>query len=430
MDNFNIYSLLYGMEQAGFGFVDSDGDGLPDYDLSEGLFGLNGYQEKIYQDLTDRIIKMIDKQPLFWRKEWKSKSKKGLARNFKTKSHYSGINNFLLNMFAPMFYDTHGITITENWLTKNQIKELGGKIKKGGQADVIYYFNFMYRLIIANDGVEIETKKITKEEFNKLRADGAKIGDKTGDLMIVPFIKYYRVFNEVFIEGIDFGNKKNEEKPKITTPKQKIATCEFIVDCYTDKPPIYISTNGRAYFETNLAGSYDAIHIPKLDDFNTEQAFYSTLFHELAHSTGSQKRLNRESLVKSGKLNYAKDELVAEFTALFLCADAGIAYSTLDNSAAYLQGWNKSVKQLLQDDKKAIFRASADAQKARDYIMKGNSLDNFNPENYEFQTIINPPKHLIKIKETTKLNSKSSHRIGLAKAKAKALLLLQKQNSY
>jgi antirestriction protein ArdC len=111
----------------------------------------------------------------------------------------------------------------------------------------------------------------------------------------------------------------------------------------------------------------DSIHLPDRNSFDSAGEYYSTLFHEMTHSTGHQSRLNRSTLtevVPFGSETYSKEELVAEFGAAFLCAHAGIE-NTVSNSAAYINGW---LKKLRSDPKLAILAASQ-GQKAADYIL-------------------------------------------------------------
>jgi antirestriction protein ArdC len=111
----------------------------------------------------------------------------------------------------------------------------------------------------------------------------------------------------------------------------------------------------------------DIISIPRFDSFDTAEEFYSTLYHEAIHSTGSAKRLNRfnKDISHFGDCEYSKEELVAEMGAAFLCGFAGIENITINNSTAYIQGWLKALK----DDKKLVIMAAAQAQKAADYIL-------------------------------------------------------------
>ena len=107
--------------------------------------------------------------------------------------------------------------------------------------------------------------------------------------------------------------------------------------------------------------------VPSLTRFERAEEYYSTLFHELAHSTGHKTRLDRkgiESVASYGSPDYSREELVAEMAAAFLCGACGIAPATLDNSAAYLANWIK----VLKADSKAAIIAAAQAQKAADYI--------------------------------------------------------------
>jgi antirestriction protein ArdC len=118
--------------------------------------------------------------------------------------------------------------------------------------------------------------------------------------------------------------------------------------------------------------SGDFVGMPALAEFKTAEDYYSVLFHELTHSTGHQSRLNRKGVSGSegnwsafGSTPYAKEELVAEMGAAFLCGEVGISERTIDNSAAYVASW----LQRLKDDAKLVVQAAAQAQKAADWVL-------------------------------------------------------------
>jgi antirestriction protein ArdC len=114
--------------------------------------------------------------------------------------------------------------------------------------------------------------------------------------------------------------------------------------------------------------SSDTVGMPERKRFDTQDAYHATLFHELVHSTGHQKRLKRQSIVERngfGSDPYCKEELIAELGSAFLCGHAGIVERTIDNSAAYLEGWLNQLK----EDKTLIVYAAAQAQKAADFIL-------------------------------------------------------------
>ncbi len=128
-------------------------------------------------------------------------------------------------------------------------------------------------------------------------------------------------------------------------------------------PQIFYKGKDAYYRRSN-----DTIVIPKMQKFDNAEAFYSTLFHELAHSTGHESRLNRKELIESdgfGNPLYAKEELTAEMTASFLNAITGLQDTTFDNSAAYIENWLTALK----NDKTLIIRAAGQAQKAADFIL-------------------------------------------------------------
>ena len=120
----------------------------------------------------------------------------------------------------------------------------------------------------------------------------------------------------------------------------------------------------QAYY----APRQDMVGMPERKRFTTEDGYHATLFHELVHSTGHEKRLKRQSITERngfGSDPYCKEELIAELGSAFLCGQAGIVERTIDGSAAYLEGWLKQLK----SDKTLIVYAAAQAQKAADFIL-------------------------------------------------------------
>jgi antirestriction protein ArdC len=143
-----------------------------------------------------------------------------------------------------------------------------------------------------------------------------------------------------------------------------IEEAEKIVEGYKDSPKIVNKDDNRAYYNP----FFDFINMPVMGKFNKVEEYYSTIFHEMIHSTGHTNRLKRLDNQKSaafGSEDYSKEELVAEFGAAMLCGIAGIENSTIENSTAYIQSWLKA----LRDDKTLAVKAAAQAQKAADYIL-------------------------------------------------------------
>jgi antirestriction protein ArdC len=129
------------------------------------------------------------------------------------------------------------------------------------------------------------------------------------------------------------------------------------------RPVIKHGMNMAAYSPVS-----DVVNMPDRVRFKSEDHYHATLFHELVHSTGHEKRLKRASIMERngyGSNPYAKEELIAEMGSAFLCGYAGIVDRTIDSSAAYLEGWLKQ----LREDKTLIVHAAAQAQKAADFIL-------------------------------------------------------------
>ena len=293
----------------------------------------NANKRDLYQEVTDRIIAMLEKGTVPWRRTW---NRYGLARNGATGHIYTGINMLLMNMAPyPIPY----------FLTFKQVKEKGGKIRKGAKADSVFYYNVYFK---DSDG-----NKISKEAARSLRASDKKVE-------VLSFLKYYNVFNIADIEGIEFEFPEVELKDN-----ERIEKCEAIVSDMPDSPAFNFIDADRAFYSP----AKDMVNMPNIRQFGTSEEHYATLFHELVHSTGHEKRLARSGITepnKFGSKGYGEEELIAEMGASFLCGHAGIDREEITgNSAAYLQGW----LDVLKKDKKLVFKSAAEAQKAVDFVL-------------------------------------------------------------
>jgi len=216
------------------------------------------------------------------------------------------------------------------WLTFKQCKAKGGSIKAGSKATPVILWKFL------------------EEEDSE-----------TGETESVPMLRYYKVFNVDQCEGIEAPLDENAE----TIDFQPIEEAEKILSGYKGSPEVR-HAEARAYYQP----ASDKINMPKPEIFSSEEEYYSTLFHELTHSTGHETRLNRKTLTDLcpfGSTNYSKEELIAEMGAAFLCGHAGIKNKTIDNSAAYIREWVRKFK----DKPKMVVTAAAQAQKAADLIL-------------------------------------------------------------
>lgn len=284
----------------------------------------------MYQVVTNRIIEQLEKGVLPWRKTWNSY---GLAKNYVSGKAYKGINMFMMNFFSP-----HSIPY---YLTFNQAKQLGGKVKKGSKAQRVIYYNMIFK-----DG---DGKKLSKEA-----------AQNRDDVKVMKFLKYYNVFNVEDIEGIDF-----EFSEMKLLPNERIERCEKLVKSYPSPPDYQEKNRGGAYYQP----LEDYVNMPPIEQHESAEFYYSVYFHELVHSTGHGTRLGREEIItpnRFGSVPYSEEELIAELGAAFLRNIAAIdSDPVFQNSASYIEGWLSRLK----DDKQLIFKASAEAQKAVDYII-------------------------------------------------------------
>jgi antirestriction protein ArdC len=290
-------------------------------------------QKDLYQAVTDKIVKALEKGSAPWRRTW---TIYGLPKNYASGHHYCGINQILMLM------TDHKIPY---FMTFKQAKQLGGKVKKGSKSEKVYYFNFAYK---DEDGKNLTPQQ--KAEYDRLGKD----------YMIIPFLKQFSVFNIEDIEGIEF------DAPELQLQEhEKIQKCEDIISGMKSRPDILTVNPNQPYYNKQR----DYVNMPDMRQFNSSEAYYCTLYHEIAHSTGHPKRLNREGIrmeSRYGTTRYGVEELISEMTACFVCSKCGIlAEEILSNSTSYLASWLNSIKK----DKKFIFKVVADAHRAANYIL-------------------------------------------------------------
>jgi antirestriction protein ArdC len=282
----------------------------------------------VYEIITNRILERIEETGILpWQCPWVSGGSLLEHQNFKTKQSYRGINILILNSM--------GYT-QPYWLTFQQCKELGGTIKKGERGTPVVYFKY--------DGKKIEVKQ----------------GSETKEKTLPPLIKYSTVFNVMQCEGLNY----EETVPVSLSEEQKIQAAEDIAQGFKDSPDVVSEISRAVYYPVR-----DLVNMPHRSYFKSQEEYYCTLFHELMHSTGHEKRLNRKTLINAEALSrgedYGKEELIAEIGASFLCAKAGISPVTFDNSLSYIKGWMESIKA----NPKMIIEAASFAQRGADWIL-------------------------------------------------------------
>lgn len=282
----------------------------------------------VFDIVTDRIVLALEQGVVPWRREWNSLAFSP-PKSLNTGKPYSGINFFLLSLCGSRFTSPF-------WLTFKQAVDRGGKVRKGEKGMPIFFWK-TYE---------------TKEDIN-------------GKIETRFVAQYYTVFNVEQCEGLEYPKPEEMTGP----PVDPIDACEAVLTGF----------NGPELRHGGTQASYspiaDAVQMPPKELFQTSEGYYSTLFHELTHSTGHESRLarfpNEQAPSAFGSADYSREELIAEMGAAFLCAHTGIDNATIDNSAAYINGWLR----ILKADKKAVVVAASAAQKATNLIL-GTSPSN------------------------------------------------------
>jgi antirestriction protein ArdC len=326
------------------------------------------------QEQTNAIIARLEAGTVPWHKDWTCEGG-DMPTSLATRLVYRGSN--VIRLWIAMM--DNGWT-SKYFGTYNQMAERAGMVpvvvgKNKDGSDRIKYFS--PRL---EDGtVDPTPRGVRKGEksteiirwvfFDRpaLDEDGKPVLKKDGSPLMkhigLPFI--WHVFNADqcnFPEGC-----KGVPTAEVREAKETIAEAEELVAQYLADGPSLGHGGDRACYTP----ASDHVQMPRFEDFGTAEGYFSTLYHELTHSTGHDSRLKREGIAKGsfgafGDPVYSFEELVAELGASFLTAVAGIKQDAiLDNSAAYIAHWLKALK----EDKNLIIRAASQAQKAVDHIL-------------------------------------------------------------
>lgn len=290
--------------------------------------------QKICAMVSERIIESLDKGVIPWRKPWVGGLH--LATSYVNQKPYSFLNQCLLE--DPGEY-----------ITYKQAEAAGGHVKKGAKSHKVVFWSM---LKYDEDGKLLKGAKESEEKVDRL----------------IPYLKYWNVFHINDCEGIE--PHKKEELPG---GAEENRDAEQVITDYQTREKLTMKRDkisARACY--NLFT--DTITIPLMEQFEETAEYYSTIFHELVHSTGAKNRLNRfadnfSAQTSFGSKTYSKEELVAEMGAAFLVSYFGLETDgSFQNSTAYIKNWRDRIA----EDNSLIITAAGRAEKAFNYILNGS----------------------------------------------------------
>lgn len=292
----------------------------------------------ILQSVTDAIIAQLEQGGLPpWKCPWSKGDRQHMPFNWLTRANYSGVNVLLLWQRAMKLGYFHNA-----WLTYNQALQLGGHVRRGEKAVQCVFV----KPIPVNDKGQPDDDAATKTW-----------------LCYKPFY----LFNLEQVEGLpDLPPEPSQPDYDDQVTVDKI---NQLASVYCQQTGLNIRHGGdRAYYSPAL----DLIRLPTTFFDGTRYA--ATLAHELIHSSGHPKRLDRFNEQASAFSDfdeaYAFEELVAEIGAAMTCAELSIP-AQHGHHASYIQSWLKRLK----SDKTFIFKAASAASLAQSFLMNGGLSD-------------------------------------------------------
>ena len=267
----------------------------------------------IYEDVSNRIIELMEKHGTDWSKPWADGTGSGFPVSMSSGKAYTGINVLLL--WAEQRPNAE-------WGTYKAWQSKGAQVRKGEKGTQVVYFQIL-----------------------------EKVDEESGQIKKIPMLKYYTVFNADQVDGY-------ESAPiELPNKAERIA----VADHFIARTKAHIEHKQTSAF---YVPSMDMIGLPPREAFKSTDGYYSTLLHELTHWTGAKHRLDRLSSGGFGSTEYAKEELVAEIGSAFLCVKLGVTKEPREDHAKYLNNWMKA----LRDDKRAIVKACKLAQNAVEFL--------------------------------------------------------------
>jgi antirestriction protein ArdC len=275
----------------------------------------------LYAEVTAKIIAALEQGVAPWICRWRRAERfSGRPYNMVTGHPYRGINVALL--CAPQYS-------TAAWMTFKQAQAVGARIRRGEKASLIVFYKPI----------------IVKDKHAQPDADG------NPQERVIPLLRAFNLFNVAQIDGLPgkFEPQTGDDQKPTREAKPDDLLSQASIEHGGDK----------ACYEP----SRDIICLPHIAEFASSAEYYGAALHELTHWTGHSTRLNRDYGRRFADSAYAREELVAEMGAAFLCAHCGIAGKL--QHAEYIGTW----LEVLKRDKRAILVAAAAAQKAVDFVI-------------------------------------------------------------
>ena len=279
----------------------------------------------IYKIITDKIVTLLEQgAEEGYRLPWRQVNKFELPRNAASGKNYRGINTLIL-----WCQEVERGYSSGQWATYKQWTELGAQVRKGEKSSPIVFWK------------NLESDDVENKEEKPAEANRRPI-----------LVSHANVFNAEQVEGFQKVSEEGRSEP--------------LEDYFSKIGADIRHGGGKAFF--SVYG--DFVQMPFFNSFESTDAYYSVLSHELTHWAGGPTRLNREFSKRFGDASYAFEELIAELGSAFLCSDLGLSADPRKEHAQYIEVWLK----VLKDDKRAIFTAASKAQAAADYLLERSEL--------------------------------------------------------
>jgi antirestriction protein ArdC len=281
----------------------------------------NPAKADVYEQITNAIVSAIEEGAEKSEMPWHALSTSLNAINRKP---YRGVNVLMLWATAQKQAYT-----SNEWATYRQWQEVGAQVRKGERSTTVVFW-------------KLYDRSEDQQEDSDVLEDRPRC-----------FARCYHIFNARQVDGY---------VPQVAEQLPESARIENAEHFFASLPAVIKQGGDRAFYSPNG----DFIQMPSFTQFKSPEGYVSTMCHELGHWSGAVSRLNRDLLGRFGDERYSMEELIAELTSCFVCADLQIRSEPRADHAPYIQNWLR----VLKNDRKAIFSAASKAQEAASYLQQ------------------------------------------------------------
>jgi len=287
-------------------------------------------QRRMFADIvTDKLLSAVRRGMAPWQKLFGGNDSR-MPLNPVTGDRYKAVNAIHL---VNQGYKDH------RWLTRDQVKTASASVRNGEKGTPVQVWKY-------------EEVRLARDlQGNALFKDGEAVKERVKLERPKSFLA--TVFNAEQLEGMP--------ELKNNLGDNDIKERKDLVDGFLNSGVINFKD---VKTRSTYTGGTDRIVMQNKSLFENENDYYAESFRAISHWTSHSSRLDRDQSYPFGSDDHARELLRSEIAAMMISAEFGIEYNQ-----GQPRSFTKSLTDVLAKDPLEIFRASADAEKIKDFVV-------------------------------------------------------------